>query len=134
MKKDVHSVWKQFDENSITHSAAHYLFAIRDLHETNWYARMIDISKKLQITPWSCSIWIKSLAKKWFIEEDENKFIRLSKKAEKIIEDILQTRKTLIKFFTKNLWIDEKIATLNACKIEHLVDSEIIKKLDTYIK
>jgi len=35
MHADPSSHWKEFDDNKVTHSAAHYLFAIEDLHEEN---------------------------------------------------------------------------------------------------
>jgi DtxR family transcriptional regulator, Mn-dependent transcriptional regulator len=134
MKKDVHAVWKEYDENEITHSATHYLFAIKDLLETNGYARMTDISRKLEITAGSCSIGIKSLLRKWLIVEDENKFVKFTPKWEKIIDHILHTRKVLIKFFTKNLGAEEHEATVNACKVEHLLSEELIAKLEKYLK
>lgn len=134
MKKEIHAVWKQFEENELTHSATHYLLAIHDLLETNGYARMIDVSKKLEITPGSCSVWLKNLLKKWLIEEDDNKFIRLSKNSQKIVTDTLYARKVLIKYFIKTLWVDEEMAVINACKIEHLLDISIIKKIEWTLK
>ena len=50
------SVWKKFDENRITHSTTHYLFAIHSLMKDHGYARGVDIAKKLDITAGSCSI------------------------------------------------------------------------------
>jgi Mn-dependent DtxR family transcriptional regulator len=134
MKYTTHSVWKEFDENKVTHSITHYLFAIDSLLKENWYARAVDIAKQLDITAGSCSIWIKWLVKKELIIEDENKFIKLSSQGEEIIKEIKKTRNAFKKFFVKTLWIDEKIATINACKIEHLIDSKITKKLEKFIK
>ena len=37
-------VWKQFEENNITHSAAHHLLAIRELRTTRGYARVTDVA------------------------------------------------------------------------------------------
>ena len=134
MKYSTSSVWKEFDENKVTHSFVHYLFAIKALHKENGYARAVDIAKKLDITAWSCSTGIKWLLKKWFIIEDESKFIKLSELWEETIEETKKTRNIFRKFFTKKLGIDEKIATINACKIEHLIDKEITKKLEKFIK
>jgi hypothetical protein len=33
MKHDISQVWKEFEENNISHSAAHYLLAIDELFE-----------------------------------------------------------------------------------------------------
>ena len=131
---DQNSVWKEFEENEITHSATHYLFAIEELLISNWYARAVDISKKLDITPWSCSTWIKSLIKKWLIKEDENKFIKLTNHWDEIVEQIRKNRELFTKFFMENLNVDEKNSVINACKIEHLIWAEITKGLEKYLK
>ena len=33
-------VWKSFEDNTLTHSAAHYLMTIKDLLEDHGYARV----------------------------------------------------------------------------------------------
>ena len=64
MSHEVNQVWKEFEENEISHSAAHYLLAIDELHEDMGYARSIDIARELDITAGSCSTGLKSLIKK----------------------------------------------------------------------
>ncbi len=134
MHQDASSHWKEFDDNKVTHSAAHYLFAIEDLHEENGYARAVDIARKLDITPGSCSVWLKSLLKKEFIIEDENKFIKLSESGTDIVKDMHRNRESFTQFFRDELWVREVEAVINACKIEHLVSSKIGKKLENYLK
>lgn len=134
MHDDASSFWKEFDENKVTHSAAHYLFAIEDLLEENGYARAVDISRKLNITAGSCSVGLKSLIKKNLIIEDENRFLRLSETGEDIVKDMHRNRETFTSFFRDILWIKEVEAVINACKIEHLISSKIGKKLEKYIE
>jgi len=133
MHADPSSHWKAFDENKVTHSAAHYLFAIEDLHEENWYARAVDIARKLDITPGSCSVWLKSLLKKELIVEDENKFIKLSESGNEIVIDMHRNREAFTRFFKEKLGIREVEAVVNSCKIEHLISSKIGKKLLNYL-
>jgi len=57
-------VWKEFEENDISHSAAHYLMAIDKLRGDYGYARSIDIARELDISPGSCSTGLKALIKK----------------------------------------------------------------------
>lgn len=87
----------------------------------------------LEITPGSCSISLKNLLKKWFIKEDENRFILLSDMWKSVVEKALGKRKTLMDFFQNKLWIENKKAEINACNIEHLLDDEIIEKLQKYV-
>lgn len=134
MHADPSSHWKEFDDNKVTHSAAHYLFAIEDLHEEHGYARAVDIARKLDITPGSCSVWLKSLIKKELVIEDDNKFIRLSESGSEIVIDMHRNREVFTKFFKEKLGIREVEAVINACKIEHLISSKIGKKLEAYLR
>ena len=134
MHQDSSSHWKEFDGNKVTHSAAHYLFAIEDLHEEHGYARAVDIARTLNITPGSCSVWLKGLLKREFIVEDENKFIKLSSTGSDIVKDMHRNREGFTRLFRDVLWVREVEAVINACKIEHLVSSKIGKKLENYLK
>ena len=77
-------VWKSFEENMLTHSAAHYLMTIRDLLESQGYARVTDIAKRLNITRGSCSISLKPLKKRGLVVEDPNKFLTLSEEGKRL--------------------------------------------------
>ena len=57
-------VWKQFEENGITHSAAHHLLAVMDLRKDRGYARVTDVAKYLNITTGSASTNLKNLKQK----------------------------------------------------------------------
>lgn len=125
----INSVWKEFEEQKITHSAIHYLFAVEQCLEEFGYARAVDISRALNITPGSCSTGLKSLLKKDFIVEDQNKFIRLSTYGEKIVRVVEANRDALIVFFRDTLGLTEEMALKNACKVEHLLDAEVVEKM-----
>lgn len=129
MSSCINDVWKDYEWVEITHSIIHYLFAINELVSEKWYARAVDIANNLNITAWSCSISIKNLLKKWFIKEDENKFIKLSIKWNKIVKSALYKREVLINFFENSLWLNSDISNSEACKIEHLISDEVIEKI-----
>ena len=122
-------VWKEFSENEITHSAAHHLLAIYELHQKRGYARVTDVAKFLDITTGSASTNLKSLRSKGLIDEDENKFLSLSEEGQKLAEAIFDRRGVLEEFFIKVLDISEHQANIDACKTEHLLSSETTKKM-----
>ncbi len=122
-------VWKEFSENEITHSAAHHLLAIYELHEKRGYARVTDVAKFLDITTGSASTNLKSLKTRGLIDEDENKFLVLSEEGRKLAAAILDRRGVLEEFFTKVLGINEHQANVDACKTEHLLSSETTTKM-----
>lgn len=134
MSHESNQVWKEFEENSISHSAAHYLLAIDELHEDMWYARSVDIARELDITAGSCSTGLKGLIKKWFIQEDKNRFLLLSETGKNAVEKIKKNRKLFTIFFTDVLWAKQEESIVTACKIEHLISSHITRKLEKFLE
>lgn len=134
MSQETSQVWREFEENEISHSTAHYLLSIDELHEDLWYARAVDIARELGITPGSCSTGLKSLLKKGFILEDKNKFISLSEDGAHAVEQIKKNRNLFIEFFEKTLWAKQEDAVITACKIEHLISPSITRKLAKFLE
>lgn len=134
MSHEANQVWKEFEENEITHSVAHYLMAIDELKGDLWYARAVDVSKELEISAASCSNGLKSLLKKWLIIEDQNKFISLSEDGQNAVEKIQKNRELFIDFFKNTLWASMEESVVNACKIEHLISPHIARKLEKFLQ
>lgn len=134
MSHETNQVWKEFEENEITHSVARYLMAIDELKNDPGYARAVDISKELEISAASCSNGLKSLLKKWLIIEDENRFISLSEDGQNAVEKIKKNRELFIRFFQNTLGANMEEAVINACKIEHLISPHISRKLEKFLE
>lgn len=126
-------VWKEFDEHEVTHSVAHYLMAISDLHKAQGYCRVTDVARQLEITPGSASVRIKALKAKGWVEEDHNRFLRLSTEGEHIADSIHTNNRALIGFLSEVLGVTEGQANIDACKIEHLLSSETRGKLLSFL-
>jgi DtxR family Mn-dependent transcriptional regulator len=127
-------VWKQFEENDITHSAAHHLLAIMDLRAKRGYARVTDVAKELNITTGSASTNLKSLKQKGLIVEDDNKFLVLSPEGERLAKAIVVRNELVKEFFEKVLRVTPEQAEIDACKIEHLVSAETTAKLEKFLQ
>jgi Mn-dependent DtxR family transcriptional regulator len=127
-------VWKEFEENQITHSAAHYLMAIRQLLEDNGYARVTDIAKALNITRGSCSISLKPLKKRGYVVEDDNRVLKLSDEGQRLAELVELNDKLLEILFGEVLGVDSDQAEIDACKIEHLLSIESSTCLSAFVR
>lgn len=125
--------WKKYDEVELSHSSTHYLLAIHTLLKDNGYARVIDVSRYLGITPGSTSITLQKLKDKKYVAEDENKFLKLTDAGKHYVGAIISKRRMLILFFTEVLGLPEEIAEEDACKMEHLLSQEAGEKLITFI-
>ena len=126
-------VWKQFEENNITHSAAHHLTAIHELREKRGYARVTDVAKHLNITTGSASTNLKSLKAKGLIVEDDNRFLALTDEGLAIAKAVLSRKGILEKFLVDVLKVSAEQAEIDACKTEHLISSETAKKLTKFV-
>ncbi|MDE2727122.1 MAG: metal-dependent transcriptional regulator, partial [Gemmatimonadota bacterium] len=99
-------VWREFEHNEITHSGAHYLMTVQQLIEEQGYARVSDVAREMHITPGSASIMIKSLREKGYLEEDRNRFLRLSDEGNRLAQSVWSHRQILIAFLKGVLHID----------------------------
>ena len=127
-------VWKEFNYNEVTHSAAHHMLAILELTSQRGYARVTDVAKFLDITTGSASTNLKSLKQKGLVSEDENRFVSLSEHGQKLAEVILQRRNILESFFIEVLGVEEAQAGIDACKTEHLLSAETTSKMAEFAK
>lgn len=127
-------VWKSFEDNLLTHSAAHYLMTIRELLQAQGYARVTDIAKRMNITRGSCSISLKPLKKRGLVVEDANKFLTLSDEGRHLAEVVERNDELLEIFFRDVLGMDPDQAEVDACKIEHLLSLEASVKLCQFIE
>ncbi len=127
-------VWKSFEENQLTHSAAHYLMTINALILDHGYARVTDIAKELNITRGSCSISLRPLKKRGLVLEDDNKFLHLSEEGKRLAELVERNDELLEILFRDVLGVDDDQAEIDACKIEHLLSIETSVKLSNFIQ
>lgn len=126
--------WKEFNDNEITHSAAHHLLAIQELTDARGYARVTDVAKHLDITTGSASTNLKSLKQKGLVEEDDNRFVKLSDEGQRLADAILNRRSVLHNFFANILGVEPHQAEVDACKTEHLLSSETTEKMDRFAR
>ncbi len=126
-------VWKQFEENNITHSAAHHLLAILELKDKRGYARVTDVAKALNITTGSASTNLKSLKSKGLILEDENRFLTLSNEGEALAKAVITRKRVFERFLVDVLKVGAEQAEIDACKTEHLISGETARKLQKFM-
>lgn len=127
-------VWKSYEDNALTHSAAHYLMTIHELLATQGYARVTDIAKRLNITRGSCSISLKPLKRRGLVVEDANKFLSLSAEGKRLALVVEKNDELLEGFFRDVLGVSAEQSEVDACKIEHLLSIECSVKLAAFIR
>ena len=125
----INQVWKSFAEHEVSHSAAHYLTTLHELHERRGYARVSDVAKELGVTKGSVSVQMKHLREKGWVIEDENRHLQLTEVGRSVAVDVMHNREVLVEFLRSVLGLSAEQAETDACKIEHLVSPETSREL-----
>lgn len=130
-KKDINdsAYWREFENNELTHSAAHYLMAIDSLRSELGYARVTDVAEMLEVSRGAASMAITHLKKRKWVEEDPNRFLLLSEEGTGMANLVEHNFRILSKFFEDVLGASEEVSSADACKMEHLMSLETGRRL-----
>lgn len=123
------SHWREFENNGITHSAAHYLMAIDALKEELGYARVTDVADMLEVSRGAASMSISQLKKRGWVTEDPNRFLLLSEEGRYMARNVEHNFRILSTFFYEVLGVNKETALGDACKMEHLMSLDTGRRL-----
>lgn len=126
-------IWKQFEENELTHSAAHHLMAIKEIRDVQGYARVSDVARHLGITTGSASANIKGLKARGLVDMDPNKFLVMTAAGETLVAGVLDRRAVLFRLLHELVGVGGEQAEIDACKTEHLLSDESLMKLKEFL-
>jgi len=126
--------WREFDQNVITHSAAHHLMAIADLLQQHGYARVSDVARRLGITRGSVSISLRPLKKAGLVEQDENRHLRLTETGSALVAAIKTKRHLMQRLLAEVLGVAPEQAEIDACKLEHLLSNQTAERLLSFLR
>jgi Mn-dependent DtxR family transcriptional regulator len=127
-------VWRAYEKNELSHSAAHHLMAIHELRQELGYARVSDIAKHLRITKGSVSTTMRHLKERGYVQEDPNRFLELTEMGLRVVQETEATRMVVQKFLSDALGMDEDDAMIDACKVEHLISAEARARLVCFLR
>jgi Mn-dependent DtxR family transcriptional regulator len=128
-------IWKEFEANELTHSAAHHLLAIHELGlEYGGWARVSDIARQLGITRGSVSINLRALKKRGLVATDEHRMVKLSAKGLKIAHGVMAKKATVMAFLTDVLGVPSEQAEIDSCKVEHLISHPTSERLLHFVR
>lgn len=127
-------VWKEYDQNVISHSAAHHLMAIDDLVGRLGYARVSDVARQLNITRGSVSITLGGLKREGLVVQDENRHLRLSERGQALVATIKAKRHLMQRLLAEVLGVHPEQAEIDACKLEHLISNGTAQRILAFLR
>ncbi len=117
----------------ITSGLEDYIEVISNILKANGKVRAIDIAKNLNVSRASVSEALKRLNELGYINYDRYSSIEITNKGELAAQSVIRRHNLLHKFLADILTLNEDEANGNACKIEHVISSEFIDKLDKFV-
>lgn len=117
---------------NIHESAENYLETILILSKSLPVVRSVDIATELQFKKSSVSVAMKNLRENGYITVTDAGFIYLTDTGNAIAQKIYERHEFISSWLT-SLGVDEKTATEDACKIEHVISASSFAAIKEFV-
>lgn len=114
-------------------SGEDYLEAILMTWNEKNECHAIDIAHKLNVSKPSVSRAMGILKDDGYIFVDDCLHINLTEKGRAKAEDIYERHQLLTEFLQKITGVDTEQAEQNACRVEHVIDSDIVRGIKKWM-
>lgn len=116
----------------ITKSLEDYIEYIYTSLSNGKELKAIDIAKKFNISRASVSEALIRLCELGLVIYEGRKGIIVTEKGEIEAKRVIKKHQILLNFFNKTLKIEFEKASDNACKIEHVIDDDVVSILEKF--
>jgi DtxR family Mn-dependent transcriptional regulator len=117
-----------------TQNQEDYLETLYVLTRDRKVARVKDVARMLNIQMPSVSAALKNLGKMGYLKHDNYGYIELTPEGEKVGGKVRETHLMLYDFLNRVLKVPAKAAEEDACRMEHALSPETIKRLIPFIE
>jgi len=109
-----------------------YLETILSLDARKGAARVRDIAAELSVHKSTVSSTLKTLAEKGFVNYSPYELVTLTRRGRSVAEAVSKNHRIIKRFLTDVLLVDETRAGENACRMEHVIDDEVLDRLTQF--
>lgn len=111
-----------------------YLETVYILENNHGHAHGVDIAKRLSVSKPSVTKAIKHLKAQGLVNMEKYGSITLTKKGREVSEEIYKKHQLIELFLKHSLELSANEASINACRMEHVVSEEMIDAIKIYLK
>lgn len=115
-------------------SGEDYLEAILMIRQEKGECHSVDVAHKLNVSKPSVSRAMGILREDGYIFVDENQHINFTEKGAAKAHDVYDRHKLLTAFLVKITGLESEQAEQNACRIEHVIDSDVVRGIKNWMK
>jgi len=116
--------------SEVTEVVEEYLEGIYRLQEKSGVARTSDIVKELQVVPGTVTNTVERLEKDGMLRHEPYRGVKLTDKGRKIALDVIRRHRLSERLLTDFMHVDWDKAHVAACRLEHGITNDVIKKLE----
>jgi len=110
-----------------------YLESILMLAQERKAVRVTQISKALGVKKPSVTSALKKLSKEELVEHERYGYVKLTDEGQKVAEDVFRRHEALRHFLAEILGVEPKMASEDACKMEHAVSPTTLERLAKFV-
>jgi DtxR family Mn-dependent transcriptional regulator len=116
--------------SEVTEVVEEYLEGIYRLQEKSGVARTSDIVKVLQVVPGTVTNTVERLEKEGMLRHEPYRGVKLTDKGRKIALDVIRRHRLSERLLTDFVHVDWDKVHDAACRLEHGITNDVIKKLE----
>ena len=120
-------------EKSLSGSMEDYLEVIYIIEQSGSEAGITDVAKFLSFSKASVNRAINTLKAESKVVQEKYGKVKLTPKGREFAKKVYEKHKILSEFFIKVLNVSPKIAEIDACKAEHILSSETLESIKTFL-
>lgn len=121
-------------EKTLREAGENYLEAILSLENESKDVRSIDVARQLEVSRPSVNKALGVLKEMGMVEQQPYGAIRLTDKGRLRAIEVTSRHRTLKSFLINVLGVEAETADEDACKMEHVVSKETMRKLTDYLE
>ena len=121
------------DLRAVSTSTEDYLEAILRLISEKGAARVRDIAAILSVHKSTVSATLKVLSEKGLVNYSRYEITTLTAAGQEIAQDVHKRHQVIRQFLSEVLGIGGDAAEANACRMEHIMDADVLERLSLFV-
>jgi len=117
------------DSAGLSSTLEDYLEVICRVIAEKGRARVLDIASALSVHKSTVTAALKSLAEKKLVNYRPYQAATLTAKGRKAAQEVIRRHELIRRFLVEVLLVEEHVAEENACRMEHVLDNEVLERL-----
>jgi DtxR family Mn-dependent transcriptional regulator len=117
----------------LTSAMGDYLEAIFIINQHKKVVRVKDIAQELHVKMPTVTSMLKNLSKRNLVYYEKYEYVELTEEGELVGREMLRRHQLLCKFLTDILKVDLKTADQEACRMEHSLGHDTLKRLADFM-